>query len=309
MRNVVKVAAGRLPFLHVGSNGTGCREERSDLSEDLSVPGDISPFERIRRTNASGAEFWSSRDFAVALDYSDYRNFEQVVGKARLACFNSGHRIEDHFVDVTGMVTTGSVAERPVKTILSCQGERAEMSRFAPVYTPSLILREFVIGDAPKVFQMSLESGMRRWLPDQVHRSEDHTTEVLEYLMEQYDDLESPARAPCVLGVCVRNTGELVGHVGLSPLRDQVEIGYAIEERRQGNGYATEAVSAMTQWGHDIFGMLSVLGVVAGANVGSCRVLEKSGFLLAKEETGVLHGWQGLVRTYLKEFLDLKEQA
>ena len=48
-----------------------------------------SPFEAIRRTNAAGNEFWSSRDLARVLGYSDYRNFEQVVQKARMACFNS----------------------------------------------------------------------------------------------------------------------------------------------------------------------------------------------------------------------------
>lgn len=86
--------------------------------ENLPIPGDLSPFERIRRTNAAGAEYWSSRDFAAVLSYSDYRNFEQVIGKARLACFNSGHRIEDHFVEVTEMVTIGSGAQRPIKTVL-----------------------------------------------------------------------------------------------------------------------------------------------------------------------------------------------
>ena len=35
-----------------------------------------------------------------------------------MACFNSGHRVEDHFVGVTEMVAIGSGAERPVKTIL-----------------------------------------------------------------------------------------------------------------------------------------------------------------------------------------------
>jgi DNA-damage-inducible protein D len=78
----------------------------------------VSPFERIRRTNDAGAEYWSSRDFAGVLAYTDYRNFEQVVGKARLACFNSGRRVEDHFVDITEMVAIGSGAERPVKTVL-----------------------------------------------------------------------------------------------------------------------------------------------------------------------------------------------
>ena len=80
--------------------------------------GHASPFERIKRTNDAGMEFWSSRDFSEILGYGDYRNFEGVIEKAKLSCFNSGHRIEDHFVDVTEMVTIGSGAERPVKTIL-----------------------------------------------------------------------------------------------------------------------------------------------------------------------------------------------
>lgn len=80
--------------------------------------GHISPFERIKRTNDAGMEFWSSRDFAGILAYGDYRNFEGVIEKARLSCFNSGHRIEDHFVDVTEMIEIGKGGRRPVKTVL-----------------------------------------------------------------------------------------------------------------------------------------------------------------------------------------------
>jgi len=79
--------------------------------------GRNSPFERIRRTNSAGAEFWSSREFAGVLGYSDYRNFEQVIQKARLACFNSGQKVEDHFVDVTEMVDIGSGAQRAIRTV------------------------------------------------------------------------------------------------------------------------------------------------------------------------------------------------
>ena len=81
------------------------------------VNGHKSPFEQIRRTNDAGNEYWSSRDFAKVLDYSDYRNFEQVIEKARTACFNSGQRIDDHFVDVTEMVELGSGAKRQVKSV------------------------------------------------------------------------------------------------------------------------------------------------------------------------------------------------
>lgn len=88
------------------------------MNDKAPTTGHASPFERIRRMNDVGGEYWSSRDFADVLGYSDYRNFEQVIGKARLACFNSGQRVEDHFVDITEMVEIGSGAQRPLKTIL-----------------------------------------------------------------------------------------------------------------------------------------------------------------------------------------------
>ncbi|MGO8745297.1 MAG: BRO family protein [Thermoguttaceae bacterium] len=80
--------------------------------------GHRSPFERIRRTNPAGVEFWSSRDFARVLGYADYRNFEQVIEKARTACFNSANRIEDHFVEITEMIEIGKGGQRAVRTTL-----------------------------------------------------------------------------------------------------------------------------------------------------------------------------------------------
>lgn len=80
--------------------------------------GHASPFERIKRTNDAGVEFWSSRDFSEILGYGDYRNFEGVIEKAKMACFNSGHRLDDHFVDVTEMIGIGKGGQRPVKTVL-----------------------------------------------------------------------------------------------------------------------------------------------------------------------------------------------
>ena len=75
-----------------------------DAEEKPSAPHGILPFERIRRTNATGTEYGSSRDFAQILDYSDYPNFEQATKRTKTACFNSGQRIEDHFVEITEMI-------------------------------------------------------------------------------------------------------------------------------------------------------------------------------------------------------------
>jgi DNA-damage-inducible protein D len=82
------------------------------------MPSETTPFETIRRTNPAGNQFWSSRDFAKVLGYADYRNFQSVIESARTACFNSGQRVEDHFVEVTDMVEIGSGAQHPLKTII-----------------------------------------------------------------------------------------------------------------------------------------------------------------------------------------------
>lgn len=88
------------------------------MSTDITPsPQHESPFQRIRRVNAAGTEYWSSRDLAKMLDYANYRHFEQVIQKAKNACFNSGRRIEDHFVGADEMVAIGSGAERAVPTI------------------------------------------------------------------------------------------------------------------------------------------------------------------------------------------------
>ena len=78
----------------------------------------LSPFERIKRANDAGNEYWESRELAEVLEYTQYRNFDAVIEKSKLACFNSGHRIEDHFADVSKMVGIGSGADREIKVTL-----------------------------------------------------------------------------------------------------------------------------------------------------------------------------------------------
>lgn len=75
-------------------------------------------FEAIRQASQDGNESWSARDLAPLLEYQDWRNFMQVVDKARVACAQSGRQPEDHFVDTTKMVAIGSGAQRPVPDVL-----------------------------------------------------------------------------------------------------------------------------------------------------------------------------------------------
>jgi DNA-damage-inducible protein D len=74
-------------------------------------------FDSIKRIDPDGREYWSSRDLAKALEYVDYRNFEEVVTKARIACKNSRQPEEDHFVDVTEMIELAKGAQRQIQAV------------------------------------------------------------------------------------------------------------------------------------------------------------------------------------------------
>ena len=74
-------------------------------------------FEGIRQTDAKGNEFWSARQLAKVLEYSEYRHFLPVISKAKEACQNSRHAVKDHFEDVLDMVEIGSGANREIENV------------------------------------------------------------------------------------------------------------------------------------------------------------------------------------------------
>jgi DNA-damage-inducible protein D len=74
-------------------------------------------FENIRRVNQYGQDFWSARELARILGYSEYRHFLPVIEKAREACKNSGQVTSDHFEDILEMVDIGSGARRQTQSI------------------------------------------------------------------------------------------------------------------------------------------------------------------------------------------------
>jgi DNA-damage-inducible protein D len=74
-------------------------------------------FEKIKRIDKDGNEYWSARDLARVLGYSEYRHFLPVIEKAKTACSNSKNKASDHFEDILDMVPIGSGASRNIESI------------------------------------------------------------------------------------------------------------------------------------------------------------------------------------------------
>ncbi|HIH42854.1 TPA: hypothetical protein HA246_04370 [Candidatus Woesearchaeota archaeon] len=67
---------------------------------------------------AEGVEFWYARDLQKLLGYDKWENFFNAIEKAKIACKNSGHEINDHFPDIRKMVDIGSDAKREIDDIM-----------------------------------------------------------------------------------------------------------------------------------------------------------------------------------------------
>ena len=72
-------------------------------------------FEDIKHIDKDGIEFWYARELMKVLSYKDWRYFDAVIEKAKIACQNSGITASDHFVVNNKMVEIGSGAKREQK--------------------------------------------------------------------------------------------------------------------------------------------------------------------------------------------------
>lgn len=66
----------------------------------------------------NGIEYWMARDVQRLLDYAEWRNFLQVIEKAKRACLNSGQTVSDHFVDVNKTIPMPKGAEKDIQDIM-----------------------------------------------------------------------------------------------------------------------------------------------------------------------------------------------
>ena len=68
-------------------------------------------FEDIKHIDENEIEFWYARELMPILQYSKWENFKKVIGKAMIACENSGISAKDCFTDVRKSIISGKGKE------------------------------------------------------------------------------------------------------------------------------------------------------------------------------------------------------
>lgn len=160
--------------------------------------------------------------------------------------------------------------------------------------TERLVITEFTMEMAYDVHVNSLDEDNRRFVPDEVFETEEDARETVEFLMSQYEGGEGPFVYPVLL-----KTGENIGYVQLVPIEEGWEIGYHIAKQYTRNGYAVEAVKAFLPYMMNKMGQKEVAGICLAENIGSCIVMERSGFVKIFEGMGMYQGEQRIICKYM----------
>ena len=167
-----------------------------------------------------------------------------------------------------------------------------------PITTPSLRLRALVLDDAPRFRALNGEPSTRRWLPSHVYATPEAAAAALRFLVSAYASPGDPRRGPYVLAVDDGRSGELLGHVGFSPLDDEVEVSYAIAESARGRGHGAEALLHGCRWIGAAFGLPGIVAITAAGNAASRRTLARAGFVHERDALMRFQGEEDLVSRY-----------
>ena len=167
-----------------------------------------------------------------------------------------------------------------------------------PIRTPSLRLRHLVPEDAPRLMALNGEPSTRRWLPSHVYPTPEAAAEAVRFLVAACSSPGDPRLGPYVLAVDDARSGELLGHVGFSPLDGDVEVSFAIAEAARGRGWGVEAIRHGCAEIARAFELPSIVAVTAVDNTASRRSLERAGFIRERDELIRFQGHETLVSRY-----------
>lgn len=142
--------------------------------------------------------------------------------------------------------------------------------------TERLLLREFVAEDWRAVYAYQNDLRYLEFY-EWEHRTEQDAKTFVQMLIDQQQ--ESP-RTKFQLAILLPETNKLIGNVGIrkrSVKTYQADMGYEIDPKVWGNGYATEAAEAILQFGFAELHLHRIWAEAIAANENSIHVMEKLG--------------------------------
>ena len=147
--------------------------------------------------------------------------------------------------------------------------------------TPRLRLRRFTEADAPLILQLNSDPEVIKYVHEHPLETEaDAKNIIVNIIMPQY--LRDLGR----WAMFSKADNEFIGWCGLKFLaeKNEIDLGYRLNKRSWGMGYATEAATHALEYGFNTLQLPLVHGKAHVENIASLKVLEKIGMKFIREE-------------------------
>jgi ribosomal-protein-alanine N-acetyltransferase len=155
--------------------------------------------------------------------------------------------------------------------------------------TNRTFLREMRIEDLDDFFEMDSDPEVHRYLGTKPVTAKDEIANTIHYVRQQYID-NGIGR----WSIVDKSTNRFIGWTGLKLVKDPInnqtnfyDLGYRLNRKYWGKGFATETASASLNFGFDNLNLGEIIATVNCENAASNHVVLKLGFSLT--ETFYLH--------------------
>ena len=164
--------------------------------------------------------------------------------------------------------------------------------------TDRLILRELKSSDAEAFFAMDHYPNVHEYLWNKPVQKIEETIEVITFVRQQYVD-NGIGRFAIIL----KQTNEFIGWAGLKYNTEEVnhkinfyDIGYRLDEKFWGKGYASEASFAWLKYAFETMNIKTIEAAAHAENVASNRILQKMGMQMTEQylEDAISWNWYQL---------------
>ncbi|TBX68384.1 N-acetyltransferase [Flavobacterium silvisoli] len=164
--------------------------------------------------------------------------------------------------------------------------------------TPRLLLRPFEFSDAQAMFALDSNPNVHLYLGNKPVTAIEQCLAYIESIRNQY--LQNGIGR---FVVELKNSQEVIGWAGLKFITEEennhvnfYDIGYRLQEKHWGNGYAFEAAQAWVTYALQEMKIPTLYAMVHVDNTGSNRILQKLGMQQKNQYTddGITYYWYEL---------------
>jgi len=168
--------------------------------------------------------------------------------------------------------------KRGILSLLSVPEDNAPgsiFSRLPTLQTPRLLLRSLTMRDAADIYHYSKDPLVAEHVLWDAHESIHQTRAYLRYILRQYKSGE-----PSSFGIVEKASGKVIGTIGymwISQDNASGEVGYSLSRAHWNQGYMTEALNAVIDFGFEELHLNRIEAQHETTNPASGRVMAKVG--------------------------------